>query len=110
MKENIGDKELDHMNNPLDNMSDDEATAFMFGVCPTCDRSDSPIVNVPPTGEIYYGMCHTHRLRWRIGDIKTQETEGSLERWAANWVRIESYTEVDRLVPVFTWVGDRPDH
>ena len=93
------------MDNPLDDMTDDEATAFVFGVCPTCDGSDSPIVNLPPTGEIFYGMCHTHRLRWCIGEIKTQEIQGTAAQWAANWARIESYTEVDRIVPAFRYVG-----
>ena len=38
---------LEHLDNPRVTMTDGQATAFVFGIRPMCEGSDSPIVNAP---------------------------------------------------------------
>jgi hypothetical protein len=67
-----------------------------FGVCPQCAKNDG-YLNVR---RAHWMVCHTHRVRWWVGEnlfsTWKMESEGD---WAENHAILARYAEVEPLMP-----------
>lgn len=62
-----------------------------FGLCPRCRRSDG-YLNI---GREHFGVCHRHRVQWRIGDNLFSDWRDEDEPiWRRNERLLAGYREV----------------
>lgn len=65
-----------------------------FGLCPKCRRTDG-YLNV---GRVHFGICHRHRVKWKIGyNLFSGWRDESEATWQKNVYRLATYRLVQAL-------------